>query len=409
MLLAAVLLLTGCSGSSNSIVSSGNLTPDDIFSGGKPEVDGYEVPSAMVDITSQKLVSNIRIGWNLGYSLEACISDLDGNTLPDATPPTGKVPDETLWGNPPASEQLFNALVDSGINAVRIPITWRGHVDREFNINEDWLNRVKQVVDYAYNCGMYVIITVYHDGAFDDDYGAWIRNAAKEPDITIEHYKYLWEQIADKFHAYNERLLYESMNEVEFYGYPEAEAYDLFNRLNQEFVNTIRSSNGNNLRRHLVIAGYNADINSTCSSRFVMPDDPANKCILSVHYYTPITFCRESIRNYWGIPSEQRWMEQQIDTLKTQFVDKGIPVMITEYGAKGSDAASRVFFCEKLVKLCRDSNIAAFLWDDGSELDRTTFEWRTPELIEALKRASCGEDYTPKKLYEEPVQDADDF
>ena len=147
MLLAAVLLLTGCSGSSNSSVSSGNLTPDDIFSGGKPEVDGYEVPSAMVDITSQKLVSNIRIGWNLGYSLEACISDLDGNTLPDATPPTGKVPDEMLWGNPPASEQLFNALVDSGINAVRIPITWRGHVDREFNINEDWLNRVKQVVD----------------------------------------------------------------------------------------------------------------------------------------------------------------------------------------------------------------------------------------------------------------------
>lgn len=391
-----MLLLTGCSG--NSTRSSGNLSPDDIFSGGIPDIEGYETPSSMLDITSQKLVSNIRVGWNLGYSLEACISDLDGNTLPDVTPPTGKVPDETLWGNPPASEQLFNALLDSGVNAVRLPITWRGHVDKDFNIDENWLNRVKQVVDYAINCGMYVIITVYHDGAFDTDYGAWIRNAAKDYDTTIAQYKYLWQQIADKFCAYNERLLFESMNEVEFYGTPADEAYDLLNRLNQEFVDTVRGTSGNNLRRHLVIAGYNADISSTCDSRFVMPEDTAGKCILSVHYYTPVTFCRASIRNYWGIPSEQRWMEQQVQTLKTKFVDNDIPVMITEYGAKGKDAASRVFFCEKLLKLCRDNDIAAFLWDDGSELDRTTFEWHTPELIEALNRASSGEDYTPEKM-----------
>lgn len=352
----------------------------------------------MVDISSQKLVSNIRIGWNLGYSLEACISDLDRNSLPDATPPTGLVPDETLWGNPPVNEQLFKALVDNGINAVRLPITWRGHVDSDFNIDENWLNRVKQVVDYAFNNGMYVIITVYHDGSYDTDYGAWIRKATKEPDITIEHYKHLWSQIANAFRTYNERLLYESMNEVEFYDAYLDEAYELFNLMNQEFVNTIRNSGGNNIWRHLVIAGYNSNITDCCDRRFAMPNDPAGKCILSVHYYTPYTFCRQTVRNYWGIPSEQRWMESEIQTLKTEFVDKGIPVMITEYGAKGRDAASRVFFCEKLAKLCRDNDIACFLWDDGSELDRTTYKWHTPELIEALKRASSGENYTPEKL-----------
>lgn len=374
------------------------MTPDDLFSGGTPDIEGYENPSSMIDISSQKLVSNIRVGWNLGYSLEACISDLDGNTLPDATPPTGKVPDETLWGNPPASEQLFKALVDNGVNAVRLPITWRGHVDRDFNIDEDWLNRVKQVVDYAINCGMYVIITVYHDGASDTDYGAWIREAPLEYDTTIKHYTHLWEQIADKFRTYNDRLLYESMNEVEFYGTHADEAYDLLNKLNQSFVDTVRSTGGNNLRRHLVIAGYNADISDSCDARFTMPYDPTEKCILSVHYYTPIAFCRQSIRNYWGIPSEQRWMEHQIELLRETFTDNGIPVMITEYGAKGGDTASRVFFCEKLMKLCRDSNIAAFLWDDGSEFDRTTYKWHTPELIEALKRASGSENYTPEKM-----------
>ncbi|MGN1340602.1 MAG: glycoside hydrolase family 5 protein [Oscillospiraceae bacterium] len=395
-LFAALLLFTSCSISTGQ--STSTRTPDDIFSGGTPDIEGYEIPSSIMNISSQQLVSNIRIGWNLGNTLDACIADLDGNTLPDATPPTGKVPDETLWGNPPASEQLFRSLVDSGINAVRLPITWRGHIDRDFNIDEDWLNRVQQVVDYAFDCGMYVIITMYHDGAPDDDYGAWIRKAPKEYDLTLEHYTHLWEQIAEKFRTYNERLLYESMNEVEFYGTPVDEAYDLLNKLNQAFVDTIRSNGGNNLWRHLVIAGYNADISDSCDPRFIMPEDIMDNCILSVHYYTPVTFCRQSVRNFWGLPSEQQWMTHQIEQLRKNFTDKGIPVMITEYGAKGSDAASRVFFCEMLTKLCHDSGIATFLWDDGSEFDRTAMEWRTPELIVALQRASGNESYTPEKL-----------
>ncbi len=353
----------------------------------------------MLDITSQKLVSNIRIGWNLGHSLEACVSDLDGDSLPDVTLPSGQKPDETLWGNPPVSEQLFKTLVDSGINAVRIPITWREHIDEDFNIEEDWLNRVKQVVDYAYNCGMYVIITLYHDGAADTDLGAWLRNAQEDYDKAVARYKHLWEQIADNFYMYNEKLLYESMNEVEFSGVSSDEAYDLLNRINQEFVDTVRGTGRNNMRRHLVISGYNADINATCDRRFKMPDDREGKLILSLHYYTPDDLSVDGQNDTWGTPNEQRLMESHIDTVAKTFVENGIPVMLTEYGANGvEDTAGSVFFCEKLAKLCHDSGIAAFLWDDGGGIDRETLEWRTPELIAALNRASGGESYIPKKM-----------
>ena len=212
-LLLAVLMLTGCSAESSK--TSEPLTPDKVFSGGTPDIDieGYQRPSSMLSMSAQQIVMNMRIGWNLGYSLESCFSNVIGDYIPDVTPNDWQTIDETFWGNPAVSEKLFWRLTDSGINAVRLPITWREHIDESGNIDEDWLNRVQQVVDYAYNCGMYVIITVYHDGANDND--AWIRNAVKDYRSTLSRYTNLWSQIADKFRTYNERLLFESMNEVE--------------------------------------------------------------------------------------------------------------------------------------------------------------------------------------------------
>ena len=392
----AAILLTGCSADASQ--SSGPLTPDQVFSGGTPDIDieGYERPSSMLMMSSQQLVTNMRIGWNLGHSLECCFSNVAGDTIPDVTPKDWQKIDETFWGNPAISEKLFWSLTDSGINAVRLPITWREHIDEAGNIEEDWLNRVQQVVDYAYNCGMYVIVTVYHDGANDND--AWIRNAVKDYNGTLSRYANLWSQISERFRAYNERLLFESMNEVEFIGSGKDRAYEILNNFNQKFVDTVRNNGGNNIYRHLIVAGYGANITDTCDERFKMPNDIAGRTILSVHYYTPKSFCLAPIQNYWGNKSEQNWMKTQIESLRTTFVDNGIPVLITEFGAKGSDAASRVFFSEMLTKLCRDNYISTFLWDDGSEFDRTSFTWHTPALIRALKRATSGNSYVPEKL-----------
>lgn len=413
-IMALFVLLTGCSG--NTSQSSGGITPDQVFSGGSITIDGYDKPSNMIDITSQQLVTNIRIGWNVGKALESCSADLDGDGKADFVPGAGQVPDDTFWGNYPLTEKYFKTLADSGINAVRLPITWREHIDSEGNINEAWLNRVQQVVDYAYDSGMYVIITMYHDGAPDTDCGAWIRNASTDRNSVIEKYNKIWSQIAERFITYNERLLYESMNAVEFPDMEEDDAYELLNSLNQQFVNTVRLTGGNNLRRHLVISGYGADISDTCDERFRMPEDYFNKCILSVHYYIPKTFCKDGVQPNWGSEVEKNWMESRVELLRTNFVDNGIPVIISEYGAPAdSDESSRIYFCEKLTKLCRENYISTFLWDGGDVLSRRSCAWQEPQLLAALRRATSGHAYVPKKIsteeasLPEPVLPSEEF
>ncbi len=388
ILLAAVMALTGCSGAGGSSDSDSSAFGTDLLG---------DKPAAMIEMTSQQLVDTIRIGWNLGNTLDVCQADRDGDGVINEHAAEGEEVEETLWGNPYATRELFMALADDGVNAVRIPVTWRDHIDEAGNINEAWLNRVQQVVDFAYDCGMYVIINIHHDGGGDPQFGAWICNAATDYENTLARYKTLWTQIAERFQNYSERLIFESMNEVGFDSLSESKAYETLNKLNLEFVDLIRNSGGNNPKRHLLIAGYWTDIAKTCDSRFVMPDDPAGRSIVSVHYYTPWQFCTTNIQNEWGTPAEEREMERLIGMMKTNFTDKGIPVIIGEYAASGSDLDSVVYFCENLVKMCSDYGIATFLWDNGGQVNRYTYEWRTPELLAALKRATSGEEYTPVK------------
>ncbi len=389
LLLSAAILVTGCS-------KSEQPAPDSV-----PAQETTEPTAEFPDLsslTSQEIVSSMTIGWNLGNTLDSCQADRDGDGVINEHVADGEEPDETLWGNPPATKELFQALLDSGVNAVRIPVTWRDHIDEQGNISQTWLNRVQEVVDYAYDLGMFVIINVHHDGGGDPQFGAWICNAATDYEGTLARYKTLWAQIADRFKDYDHRLIFESMNEVGFDSLSTKKAYQTLNDLNQEFVDLIRSTGGSNPTRHLLIAGYWTDIAKICDSRFVMPQDPAGRCIVSVHYYTPWDFCTTNIKNEWGTAAEQSEMERLITMMKTNFVDKGIPVIVGEYAASGNDFNSCVFFCEKLVKLCHDYGIATFLWDNGNgQFDRSTNTWRSEQMHSALLRAVSGEDYTPEK------------
>lgn len=351
----------------------------------------------MRNITSQQLVEDMTFGWNLGNTLDVCQADRDGDGKINEHVEAGEKVDETLWGNPKATKELFTSLKKNGVNAVRIPVTWRDHMDSDGNIDREWMDRVQQVVDYAYSQGMYVIINVHHDGGGDPKFGAWIiEESQKDYNTFLKKYKNIWKQIAERFKNYSDYLIFESMNEVGFdtlYNKNKADAYNLINKINQDFVDIIRATGGNNAKRHLLIAGYYTDIERTCDSLYKMPDDKAGRCILSVHYYTPWDFCTCDRKHTWGTNSEVRQMETLIGKMKKNFVDKGIPVIIGEYAASGSDLSSCIFFIEKLNKLCSDYGIATFIWDSGSQVNRKTYKWRTPQYLEALKRATSGKDY----------------
>lgn len=351
----------------------------------------------MRNITSQQLVEDMTFGWNLGNTLDVCQADRDGDGKINEHVEAGEKVDETLWGNPKATKELFTSLKKNGVNAVRIPVTWRDHMDSNGNIDREWMDRVQQVVDYAYSQGMYVIINVHHDGGGDPKFGAWIiEESQNDYNTFLKKYKNVWKQIAERFKNYSDYLIFESMNEVGFdtlYNKNKADAYNLINKINQDFVDIIRATGGNNAKRHLLIAGYYTDIERTCDSLYKMPDDKAGRCILSVHYYTPWDFCTCDRKHTWGTNSEVWQMETLIGKMKKNFVDKGIPVIIGEYAASGSDLSSCIFFIEKLNKLCSDYGIATFIWDSGRQVNRKTYKWRTPQYLEALKRATSGKDY----------------
>ncbi|WP_295207935.1 glycoside hydrolase family 5 protein [Ruminococcus sp.] len=376
--MAAVLsavVFTACGNSDNSSSSKSDGSSSHVTE-----------KAEMRDITSMDLVKEMKLGWNLGNSLDVCNADRDGDGQVDEN--SAEV-DETLWGNVKTTPEMFDQLKKDGFNAVRIPVTWRDHLSDDYTIDEDWLNRVEEVVDYAYDRDFYVIINVHHDGGGDPDFGAWIRTEAVEDyDKFIEKYNKIWTQIAKRFENYSDKLIFESMNEVGFDDLGTNQAYELLNKINQDFVDLIRKQGGNNPERHLLIAGYWTDIDKTCSKLFKMPDDPENRCIVSVHYYTPWEFCVCTNQHNWGSDDEVKTMENNVNKLKTNFIDNNIPVIVGEYGnCKGNDETDRVRFDELFTKLTYEIGVAAFLWDDGGVFDRTNLTWQSEGLVEALNGA----------------------
>lgn len=370
LLTCGLLLLTGCQ---NSASTETNQNIDSSISEPSSNLENLE------------FVEQMNLGWNLGDTLDVCNADRNGDGILDEN---STIVDETLWGNSMATKELFQTLKDDGIDSVRIPITWRDHLDENNTIDEDWLNRVQEVVDYAYNLDMFVIINIHHDGGGDPNFGAWIRNASTNKESVLDKYVIIWNQIAERFKDYSQKLIFESMNEVGFDDLNQRDAYLLLNEFNQTFVDLIRNSGGNNPNRYLLIAGYWTDIDMTISNYFVMPNDSANKCIVSVHYYTPWEFCTTNINKTWGSDSDIKQMEQQVQKLVDRFINSGIPVIVGEYGVGyGTDVDSQVLFCETFVKLCHDNGIPTFLWDNGQHLNRDTYDWQIPQILEALQSA----------------------
>lgn len=381
LILSAAILLTGCTADSDTSDTSENtdvtLTETAVKIG------------EMRDITSMELVKEMKIGWNLGNTLDVCAADRDGDGIVNEVPENGKV-DETLWGNPPAAKELFEKLKNEGINAVRIPVTWRDHMGDapDYKVDDEWMDRVQEVVNYAYDLDIYVIINIHHDGGDDEKFGAWVRTAAKDYDKFSEKYTALWSQICERFKNYSDKLIFESANEIGFDSLPKQEAYDLLGKINQQFVDLVRASGGNNEKRHLLIAGYWTDIAETCDKRFVMPTDPQNRLILSVHYYTPWEFCITNKQLSWGSDSDISLLEKKMGQLKTNFIDKGVPVIIGEYGFYiGNQPLSCVKFAKTVSKTCYDMDIRCFLWDNGEVFDRENYLWRLDGLGEALRES----------------------
>lgn len=327
---------------------------------------GVTAAAALPAITAADLTP----GWNLGNSLEA----YPGGKLPKTTS------QETAWGNPVVNQQIFNGIAAAGFKSVRIPVSWMQYADRNNNIAPFWLARVKQVVDMARSAGLYVIVNEHWDGG-------WLQPTTRASRTANPKLKALWTQVANYFQAYDQGLLFAGTNEVMVdgqYGTPTSENCSVQAGFNQIFVDAVRATGGNNATRTLVAQGYNTNIDNSigaCSAK-VPTDTAPGKLMMEFHYYDPWNFAGNDQSTIWQWGSiatdpnatetwaNEPYVDAQMQKLKTAYADKGIPVIIGEYGAilrTEYDAPQkyRNYWDQYITGSAKRHGLVPVYWDNG--------------------------------------------
>ena len=340
------------------------------------------------DITSSELVSEMRIGWCLGNTMDSTLGRTDG-TIADY---------ETGWGNVSTTEEMIQGVADAGFNVIRIPVSWGEHVssDGNYTIDSKWMDRVNEIVDYGINCGMTVILNTHHEEWIFPDYA----HLHKNTDELIK----IWTQIGNRFEGYNENLIFEGLNEprkrntaVEWNGGDE-EGQDVVNQLNAAFVKTIRGLDGNNPKRHLMIPTYAASSTTNALDSIKIPEND-DKIIVSIHAYLPYKFAlSESGTSQWNQSDASCTNEisQLMNNLKSRFIDKGTPVIIGEMGAVNRDnLEDRTRWAEYYIRTARECGIPCLWWDNGSYLgkgelfgiySRKSGRWIFNDIVDGLMK-----------------------
>jgi endoglucanase len=341
-----------------------------------------ENPKPFRDISASDLTAEIKIGWNLGNTLDAN-------------------PNETSWGNPMTKKSNIDAIKAAGFNAVRIPVSWSHHVDKDYNINASFMNRVKEIVGYAADNDMYILLNTHHDeGIFKFQN----KDIAKSKAV----FKKIWWQIAEQFKNENEKLIFEGLNEPRTIGLPTewnggtTEERDNLNAMEQIFVDAVRSRGSNNIKRVLLVSTYAASAEQSAMNGVKIPDDPSNsikKIIVSVHAYSPYNFALNE-----GTGKTDKWSKDNasdtngvktpLDRAYNTFVSKGTPVIMGEFGAfNRNNEDARAEWAEYYVSYAKSKGIPCFWWDDGGNfklLNRGNNTFYFPAIKDALIKGSIS-------------------
>ncbi|MDR2595819.1 MAG: cellulase family glycosylhydrolase [Treponema sp.] len=255
---------------------------------------------------------------------------------------------ETGWGNPVIDQELLNGIAAAGFSIVRIPVTWTRFIGSapDYKIIESRLSRIAEVVNMARNAGLKVIINIHHDGAVWDTTVGWLRvdiaaeNQAEKERITAR-FQTVWRQIAEYFANYGDYLIFESFNELyeeNWWDNPLVQAQvNIVNEWNELFVDTVRNTGGNNSKRFLILKGYAADGYQTAGKLVIPPDagnSGSNKLIVAFRYYEPYAFTHDLTMTSWGTAADKARVDQLFDILKKEYIDKGIPVILSGFGVK---------------------------------------------------------------------------
>ena len=363
---------------------------------GRAAGDDGSVRPALTAVEATRLMGN---GINLGNTMEAC--DYSRGCFSD-----DPAVYESYWGQPVTTPEMLIAMKAAGFDTLRIPVAWMTNATampfemRDYTVSERYLARVREIVDYARDAGMYVILNDHWDG------GWWGMFGSEDPDtaaFALEAYRGMWRQIAEYFRDYSDYLIFEGANEELGGGFDanspcycqdsvdsylsDDERYALTNRINQAFVDTVRETGGNNALRFLLVAGYNTNIGQTLDDRYHMPVDTVeNRLMVSVHYYDPWSYCGASDAagaTPWGKAADYEGMYEPLRGMRA-FVDRGYGLVIGEYGAlPGNDQVMKdnaPAYHKAFLDCCDALDYTSCLWDCSRFFVRTALKITEPEM-----------------------------
>lgn len=330
--------------------------------------------------------SNVHAGWNLGNSFDA-------------------TPCETCWGNPATTKAMVDQI-STKFNYLRIPVTWYPHMTSgapNYTVDPNFFARLKQVVDWAISDNMYVDINIHHDGGG----GSWLVPTYEAMGTTEPEFIALWTQIANYFNGEGDHLTFEAMNEPQDanggnrYGGGTSDNWGPINTLNQDFVNVVRGTGGNNATRWLLVTPYGANA-ATGADNLTVPAG-ANIAV-SLHTYNPWAFCSTTAPNYLTWDGSMNYLpDGDVNHANQLFTSRGIQVVWTEYGAttkpyNGGDNSGEVAnFDSHITSYAAQYGQKTVVWDNGSIgtgddqfglLNRNTDQWQRPNIANAIQVAA---------------------
>jgi len=325
----------------------------------------------VIDEEAMAFVANMGVGWNLGNTLDA------------------KGADETVWGNPYTTKEMIDAIKAKGFQTLRVPVTWQFHMGGapDYTIEEDWLDRVEQVVNYGLDNDMYVIVNIHHDEE-------WIIPKYSEVDAVKDQLGKVWTQIATRFKGYNNHLLFETLNEPRLTGSANewiggtAEGRDCINQFHQVAVAAIRNTGENNMDRYIMISTYAASSINVAMDDFILPN--STNLIVSIHNYFPYELCLGENGKDWGTDSDKMELDNEFDRIYNKFIANGIAVVLGEWGNLNHDnQEDRVRHARYYAESCIQRGICPVWWDNGYDndfgiFDRNNLQWNQSDIANAI-------------------------
>lgn len=351
------------------------------------------------DNDAMALLRDMKCGWNLGNTFDAY------NGYGSFFSGTGM---ESSWVGIKTSRKLIAAIKEAGFNTIRIPVSWHNHVDKDDVIDQEWMDRVREVAGWALDEGMYVIVNVHHDNDKKYFYPDTVHY-----DRSVAYLTAIWTQMAEAFKECDEHLILESMNEPRLVGTQYEWSWTnansecrlsakYINQLNQLFVDTVRASGGNNATRYLMVPAYCASPASAADHLFQLPEDTAeNRIILEAHAYTPYNFALNlnSGDRAFDLEKDKNKMDEIasfMNSLYNRYIKYGVPVVIDEFGAleKDGNTQDRVNFAAYYIASASTRGITCVWWDNHSFsgngerfglINRSTVKWVYPDIVLAIQ------------------------